>query len=164
MSDAPERVNLHRLSMEHDGEDPEGYRSGYARLGPRLGADMMGATVYEIPPAQSICPYHYEYVNEEWLVVLEGRPVLRTPGGEEELEPGDVRCFPVGPAGAHKVTNRGGATARVLMLSTSQRPLIAVYPDSDKLAVSPRHPDADPRDRMLIRRQESLDYYDGELA
>ena len=43
------------------------------RLGPSLGARQLGATVYELPPGQSICPYHYEYPNEEWLVVLSGR-------------------------------------------------------------------------------------------
>jgi uncharacterized cupin superfamily protein len=157
-------MNLFDVPVVDDADDPEGYRTSYARIGALVGGSKLGLSVYQIRPGQSICPYHYEYVNEEWLVVLEGRPVLRTPGGEEELEPGDVACFPVGPAGAHKVTNRGEATARVLMLSTLQGPLIAVYPDSDKLAVGPRHPDADPRDRLLVRRGESLDYYDGELA
>src|SRR5439155_12347310 len=37
--------------------------------------------------------YHYEY-DDEWLIVLEGRPTVRHPGGEEELDPGDIVCFP----------------------------------------------------------------------
>ena len=40
-------------------------------------------TVYELPPGQSICPYHYELGDEEWLIVLAGRPTLRTPEGEQ---------------------------------------------------------------------------------
>ena len=106
-----------------------------ARFGPQLGATKTGASLYELPAGQSICPYHYEYGEEEWLIVLEGRPTLRHPGGEDELEPGDTVCFPEGPEGAHKVTNRTDDRVRVLMFSTVNRPAIAVYPDSDKFGV-----------------------------
>ena len=57
-------------------------------------------------PGQSICPYHYETGEEEWLIVLVGRPTLRTPAGEQELRPWDCAFFPAGEEGAHKVTNR----------------------------------------------------------
>jgi uncharacterized cupin superfamily protein len=67
------------------------------RLGPQLEAEQLGASVYELPPGQSICPYHYEYGNEEWLLVLEGTPVLRHPGGEDTVEPGGVVCFSEAP-------------------------------------------------------------------
>ena len=30
-----------------------------------------------------MCPYHYEYAEEEWLLVVEGNPILRHPEGEE---------------------------------------------------------------------------------
>ena len=56
-----------------------------------------GTSVYELPPGQQICPYHYEYPEEEWLIVLQGRPTLRTPEGTETLEPWDVVFFPTGP-------------------------------------------------------------------
>ena len=68
-----------------------------ARFGPALGASMMGASLYELPPGQSICPYHYEYPDEEWLVVVEGRVTVRHPGGEEALGKGDIVCFPSAP-------------------------------------------------------------------
>ena len=118
----------------------------------------MGASLYELPPGQSICPYHYEYPEEEWLVVLAGRVLLRHPGGEQELAEGDVVCFPQGPDGAHKVTCLGKDVARVLMSSTRQTPAIAVYPDSDKVAIFP----GDDRDRLTMRR-DTLDYWDGEV-
>jgi uncharacterized cupin superfamily protein len=151
------RINLNDLVPEYDESDPEGYRAGMARFGPALGASQMGASVYELPPGQSICPYHYEYPEEEWLFVLGGRVMLRHPGGEEELGEGDVVCFQPGPEGAHKVTCLGQETARVLMTSTKQTPAIAVYPDSDKVAVFP----GDDRDRLMMRR-DTLDYWDGE--
>jgi uncharacterized cupin superfamily protein len=151
------RLNPHDLVPEYDDSDPTGYRAGMARFGPSLGASQMGASLYELPPGQSICPYHYEYPEEEWLFVLAGRVTLRHPGGEQELGEGDVVCFPPGPDGAHKVTCLGEQTARVLMTSTKQTPAIAVYPDSDKVAVFP----GDDRDRLMMRR-DTLDYWDGE--
>jgi uncharacterized cupin superfamily protein len=150
--------NLHAATPEWDEADPEGYRCGMSRFGKQIGAATIGGSLYELPPAQSICPYHYEYGNEEWLIVLEGRPVLRHPEGEDELEPGDVVCFPVGPEGAHKVTNRTDATIRVLMISTVFDPSVAVYPDSDKIGVW----SGDDRDRVLVRRESGVDYYDRE--
>ncbi len=151
------RVNLGELVPEYDDTDPEGYRAGMARFGPSIGAAQMGASLYELPPGQSVCPYHYEYPEEEWLFVLRGRVALRNPEGQSELGEGDVVCFPPGPDGAHKVTCLGDETARVLMTSTRQTPAIAVYPDSDKVAVFP----GDDRDRLMMRRA-TLDYWDGE--
>ena len=128
-----------------------------ARFGPSLGAEKMGASLYELPPGQSICPYHYEYPDEEWLLVLEGRVTLRHEGGEVELGRGDLVCFPPGPDGAHKVTCLGDETARVVMISTKEKPAIAVYPDSGKVGIWP----GDERDVLMMRR-DKLEYYDGE--
>jgi uncharacterized cupin superfamily protein len=152
------RANLFSVEPDFDSSDPAGYRSAMVRLAPTIGAAMIGGTVYELPEGQSICPYHYEYGNEEWLVVVEGRPALRHPEGEDELEPGDVVCFPVGPEGAHKVTNRTGERVRVLMLSTMIEPSVGVYPDSDKIGVWP----GDMRDHVLVRRESHVDYWDRE--
>jgi uncharacterized cupin superfamily protein len=152
-----QRVNLHDAVPVYDDADPEGYRSANVRLGPSIGATQLGASIYELPAGQSVCPYHYEYPDEEWLVVLVGRVTVRHPGGEDELGEGDVVCFPQGPEGAHKVTCLGDETARVMMLSTKQRPGIAVYPDSGKVGIWP----GEDSDRLMMRR-DTLDYWDGE--
>jgi uncharacterized cupin superfamily protein len=151
-------ANLFDAAPHYDGDDPEGYNAGYVRLGPVLGASMLGATVYELPPGQSNCPYHYEYGNEEWLLVLDGRLTLRHPEGEDELGRGDVVCFAVGPDGAHKLTNRTDGTVRFAMLSTQHEPAVAVYPDSDKLGVW----SGDKGDSLLVRRESAVDYWDRE--
>jgi uncharacterized cupin superfamily protein len=152
------RTNLDELEIEYDEADPEGYRAGMARFGASIGASKLGASLYEVPPGQSICPYHYEYPEEEWLIVLEGRPTLRHPEGEDELRPNDVVCFPEGPEGAHKVTNRTEEPARVLMFSTRHKTAAVVYPDSDKIGIWTGN-DAD---QVLVRRASKVDYYDGE--
>jgi uncharacterized cupin superfamily protein len=145
------RFNLHRADFIYEDSDPEGYEAGYARVSQEIGASELNARHYELPEGQSICPYHYEYV-EEWLIVLDGRPTLRHPGGEEELTPGDVVAFPAGPEGAHKVTNRGAETARVLMFSSARMPAVAVYPDSDKVGVFTEGR----RDDVMVRRASRL--------
>jgi len=85
--------------------------------------------------------------------------VVRTPEGEQELERGEVVCFPPGPTGAHKATNRGGAQARIAMFSSAREPAVAVYPDSDKIGVWPGNPD----DEIMLRRADGhVGYWDGE--
>jgi len=137
---------------------PTGYEVPFARIGPVVGGSLLGMSVYELSTGNSICPYHYEYPEEEWLIVLEGRPTLRDPDGEHELEPGDVVCFPSGPDGAHKVTNRGSGTVLVAMISTKARTAVAVYPDSDKVGVWSGDGDV----AMLVPRDAAVDYWFGE--
>ena len=112
----------------------------------------------ELAPGQAVCPYHYEYA-EEWLIVLEGEVMVRTPEGEDVARRGDAVCFAAGPKGAHKVANHAGAAARVVMFSSSPRPSVAVYPDSDKIGVFPGRRE----DRVMVRREDSnRDYWDRE--
>ena len=153
------RANLFSAEVAHDADDPAGFEAGYVRLGPQIGATAMGATVYELGPGQSNCPYHYEYGCEEWLLVVEGRVTIRHPEGEDELEPGDLVCFPEGPEGAHRVTNKSDGTVRVMILSTKGDPAIAVYPDSDKIGIF----SGNDADQVMVRRESNVGYWDGEI-
>jgi uncharacterized cupin superfamily protein len=151
------RFNLYGDEWEHERER-EGYRWRAKTIGPAVGASMLGATVYELAPGEKSFPYHYEYANEEWLLVVVGRPTLRTPEGEDELEPGDVVCFPEGPEGAHQVRNGTEEPVRIVFLSTKRTPAVAVYPDSDKLGIWL----AGSNDSLLVRRESAVDYWAGE--
>jgi uncharacterized cupin superfamily protein len=155
---AVQRVNIAAPEFRHFPDFPEGFRPGIARLGKLLGAAMTGMSVYELPPGQAIGPYHYENPEEEWLIVLEGRPTLRHPDGEDELEPWDVVFFPPGPGGAHGVRNGSDPTARVLMFSNTSEVAATVYPDSDKIAIWTGI-DADD---LIVRRTSGVDYWEGE--
>src|SRR4051812_50135836 len=107
-----ERFNLLAASPEYDDSDPEGYRAGMDRFGPRIGASQIGGSVYEIPPGQSICPYHYEDPEEEWLMPLDGVVIVRTPEGEAELGSFGGGAFPPGPAGGRQGGQRGPGRGR----------------------------------------------------
>jgi uncharacterized cupin superfamily protein len=152
---------------EPDDEDPPGYRGAEvlhdgAEVGKAAGGRELNVRAFALPPGESLCPYHYEYV-EEWLLLLDGELILRTPQGEEPLATGALACFPSGPDGAHKVTTPTAADrpARFVMFSDAREPSVAVYPDSDKIGVwVPGR-----ADNLLIRRPEAnAGYYDGEIG
>jgi uncharacterized cupin superfamily protein len=153
-----QRVNIADPSFRYDSDDPEGFRAGLFRLGTQLGAKDTGTSVYQLPPGQSICPYHYEYGEEEWALVLQGRPTLRTPDGTEQLQQFDVVFFPMGPAGAHQIRNDTDEPARVLMWSTVVVPTATAYPDSDKVGIWTGVKEED----VMVVRSSNVDYYHGE--
>jgi len=120
-------------------------------VGRELGAELLGCGLYDLPPGERTWPYHYHLGNEEWLIVVAGRPTLRTPEGERELEPGDVAAFPEGEAGAHDLANPTQENARVAIFSTLRRGSV-VYPDSGKVGAGGRY----------FRVADAVDYWDGE--
>jgi len=147
--------------------DPDQDRPGFtyrrARLGRQAGAKQLGVSLYEIPPGEATFPYHAHTANEELLMVLEGRPSLRAPGGWRELSPGEIVSFTVGEEGAHQVVNRSAGTVRVLLVSTMIAPEINLYPDSGKLLAATRPPGGEGEGiQESFRREEATDYWEGE--
>jgi uncharacterized cupin superfamily protein len=122
-----------------------------------VGSEATAMYVYDIEPGRSSCPYHYEY-EEEWLLVLDGTIVLRAPDGEQTLERGDIVCFPAGPDGAHKLMNRSGSPARMMMFSSARVPAVSVYPDSDKIGVFP----GDEANELIFKRGTAVPYSEDE--
>jgi len=122
-----------------------------------LGSVETAMYIYDVDPGEGASPYHYEYA-EEWLLVLDGSVVVRTPEGELELERGGLVCFPAGPAGAHKVMNRSDSRARTLLFSSSRLPAVSVYPDSEKVGVWLD----DGPDDLIFRRETAVAWADGE--
>ena len=143
------------------GSDRDGYASRELELGPGLGAVGWGGTIYEPGPGERVCRYHWHVAEEEWLVVLSGRPTLREPDGEQVLRPWDVAVFRRGPEGAHEVRNDTGETASVLMLSTIAGLEMCVYPDSDKISAWWLADDGS-LTGLRNRAEANIDYWDGE--
>lgn len=147
-------MNLFDAELAHDADDPPGYTTSYQRLAAPLGMELLALNVFELPPGQSLCPYHYETGEEEWIVVLSGRPTLRTPEGERELEPWDCAFCPTGEDGAHKLTNNTDEPARLFIWSNHLAVATSVYPDSGKVGAWPPG--------KLFRLDAAVDYWDGE--
>jgi uncharacterized cupin superfamily protein len=117
-------------------EDWSGGRASSTRL---TGSGVLGATVYELPP-DGYAAYHFHHASEELLIVLRGRPTLRTPEAERVLGEGDVVHFTTGPDGAHGLHNRTPEPVRYVMAGTRPTPEVVEYPDLGQLTAQSRHP------------------------
>jgi uncharacterized cupin superfamily protein len=144
------------------GSERDGYASRRRRLGPQLGAERLGATLYELGPGERICPYHYEFAEEEWVLVVTGMPTLRMPEGERTLQPWDVVACPLGAEGAHEVRNDTGETVVVMMLSNVEPLGVVVYPDSGKVSAYAEPIGGGELVQIRNRIDANLDYFDGE--
>jgi uncharacterized cupin superfamily protein len=134
----------------------ENYEKRRLRVGDRLGGELLGGSLYELPPGKKSFPFHWHQGIEELLVVLEGEPTLRTPDGEQRLKRGDAVSFLRGADGAHQVRNETDAPARYLMISTVVDYDVAHYPDSGKVGILSKDV------RLLVRPESGVDYMDGE--
>ncbi len=117
----------------------------------------MGMTVYELPPGQAICPYHFEWTDEEWLIVLDGTADAADARGRADARARRHRLLPCRPRRrAPRAQCERRRRARVAILSTKNEFGIAEYPDSDKVGVwaGGAH--------YMLRRSDHLDYWDGE--
>jgi uncharacterized cupin superfamily protein len=141
--------------------DHDGFRARRARLGYRLGAERLGASLWELPPGQAAYPYHFHYAEEELIVVLEGTPSLRTPDGWSELSRGDIVSFPRGDGGAHQLLNRTADSVRFISVSTNGETDVVIYPDSGKLCAAERLPHGGGL-HTYFRLADQADYWDGE--
>ena len=152
------------LEPEYDADqERSGFTYRRAKLGAQAGATQIGASLYEIPVGQATFPYHAHTANEELLIVMRGRPHLRTPAGWRQLDEGEVIAFPVGEEGAHQLQNRTDEPVRVLVVSTMIAPEVNLYPDSGKLMAATRAPGAAGEGfQESYRREEASGYWEGE--
>jgi uncharacterized cupin superfamily protein len=99
---------------------------------------FLGATLYELDPGTWVI-YHAHHGSEELLLVLRGRPTLRTPAGERQLEEGEVVSFPPGPEGAHGLRNDTDEPVRYVMAGTRVSPEVCEYPDLNQVTSQSKH-------------------------
>jgi uncharacterized cupin superfamily protein len=138
-------------------------RGRTAQLGAPAGCKQLGATLYEIDPGQNSSPFHFHHANEEMIIVLSGRPTLRTLEGLRLLEPGEVVACPVGRAGAHQLQNQTEDAVRALVISTMIYPETAEMLDSDKILVISHPPGTPDRFFGAFPRSAQVDRLAGEL-
>jgi len=152
--------NVNEVPMQRETRDPL-YDSHYARLASGTAAKKLGASCDILEPGKRGCPYHLHHAQEEMFVILEGEGTLRVAGELLPIKAGDVIFIPCGPEYPHQIINTSTAQLKYLSISTRETPEIAEYPDSDKYLA---YGDAGPVRpfKVLARRGEDLDYWDGE--
>lgn len=101
------------------------------------GGPELGASVYELGPGNTTA-YHFHHGSEELLIVLRGRPTLRTPEGERQLAEGEAVHFTVGPDGAHGLRNDTDTPVRFVVAGIRVSPEVVEYPDAGKVTAQAR--------------------------
>jgi uncharacterized cupin superfamily protein len=121
------------------GQQDEDWSGGGAltkRLVPR--GPLLGASLYQLGRGNFMV-FHFHHGSEELLLVLRGRPTLRTAAGERRLDEGEVVHFPAGPEGAHEIRNDTDEPVRYVVAGTRVSPEIVEYPDLNKVTGQSRH-------------------------
>jgi uncharacterized cupin superfamily protein len=157
-------ANLFEPEWEEEQTRP-GFSYRRAKLGAQADAERLGASLYELPPGEASFPYHAHFANEEMLVVVSGRPSLRTEGGWRELATGEVVAFPRGRDGAHQLVNRSSEPVRFLIVSEMNAPEVSLFPDSGKILAGTRPPGGVHSDDDIFetfRLADIADYWQGE--
>lgn len=152
-------ANIYAPDFDELREQP-GFCSRRARIGRQVGSERVGLSLWELPPGEAAYPYHFHLAEEELLVVVSGRPSLRTPDGWHVLENGDVASFPVGERGAHQLVNRTDQPVRFLAIS-NQQPDIVIRPDSRTLGAFERRPEGGGLYKHF-RIDDAVDYWTEE--
>jgi uncharacterized cupin superfamily protein len=101
-------------------EVPDWGGAGARRL-VRVGHGL-GGSIWEFQPGQPEYVYHFHHGSDELLVVLRGKPKLRTSTGERTLREGEIVPLPRGPEGGRAITNPTDSVVRILMLSSNADP------------------------------------------
>lgn len=99
------------------------------------GGKDIGASLYVLKPGTTTGYYHFHHGIEEMLILIEGRPTLRTPEGSRILELGEVVHFKKGAEGAHQIINNTEEVVRLVIVSNEASPDAVEYPDQGMLSV-----------------------------
>jgi uncharacterized cupin superfamily protein len=156
-----ERPNVYGEAWERE-ITHGGFAIRGSRVGAAAGAQRLGLGVFELAPGRRNLPYHAHFGIEELLIVLSGRPTLRTPDGERELGEGEVVAFAAGSEGAHQLINATDQPVRYLIASSGADADVVIYPDSGKVGARGGGFGAPGAVSYVLPTAAAVDYFDGE--
>lgn len=128
----------------------------YRQLGEFGGCSHVGVCMEELAPGKQTCPAHYHMLEEEHLLVLEGKATLRLGAYTFALSAGSYVCFPAGQKAGHTLVNNSDAPCRYLIIGERNPNDVIVYTDSGRVSV-----------RLTgegYRKSATMDYWDGVTA
>ena len=133
----------------------ERFGTRFRQLGEYGGCSHVGVCMEEIAPGRQAYVAHYHMLEEEHLLVLEGRPTLRLGGTTHEMAPGSYVCFPAGQRAGHALVNHTDETVRYLIIGERDPNEVTVHTDAGHVGV-----------RIMgegcYRMADAVDYWDGE--
>ncbi|GAC1585467.1 MAG: hypothetical protein NVS3B28_08210 [Candidatus Velthaea sp.] len=134
--------------------DPAPFRGALAEIGLLLGAERLGIALGRLDPGESYCPLHWHTREEEFFVVWDGTPTLRTPAATRQMRRGDCALFQTNPSGAHRLSNESSQSCTILMIANVDAGDACYYPDSKKVLIETTG--------KLVRSEPEVGYFEGE--
>jgi len=100
-------------------------------LGDHFGLTHFGVNLTRLPPGSISAPRHCHSLQDEFVFILEGTPVLVTSAGETPLHPGMCAGFRAGSGNAHQLRNQSNAMVVYLEIGDRTAGDVVTYPDDD---------------------------------
>lgn len=120
-------------------------------LGDVFGLKHFGVNLTTLAPGAISALRHAHTVQDEFIYILQGNPVLVTDAGETPLAPGMCAGFRAGSGDAHHLVNRGGETVVYLEIGDRNAGDAVAYPDDDLQALFEAG-------QWVFRRKDGRDY------
>ncbi|WP_437965624.1 cupin domain-containing protein [Sorangium sp. So ce260] len=116
----------------------------------------VGVAIEELSPGKQSSPAHYHLLEEEHILILEGRATLRLGDETIEMSAGDYVCFPARQKAGHCLINTSDAPCRFLVIGEQKPDEVCVYTDSNKILVRSVG--------EVYDKSQARDYWDGEAT
>ena len=132
----------------------ERFGTRFRQLGEYGGCSHVGVCMEEIAPGRQAYVAHYHLLEEEQLLVLEGRPTRRLGERRIPMEPGSYVVFPAGQKAGHALVNETDEPVRYLIIGERNPDEVTVHTDTGRVGV-----------RLVgegYRMGDRVDYWDGE--
>ncbi len=101
------------------------------QLGDVFGLTNFGVNLTRMAPGSISALRHSHSKQDEFIYVLEGRPILVTESGETQLGPGMCAGFKAGEGGGHQLINRSNDVVVYLEVGDRTAGDSVFYPDDD---------------------------------
>lgn len=101
------------------------------QLGDVFGLQSFGVNLTRLKPGGRSALRHHHTVQDEFIYILSGHPILITDSGETLLEPGMCAGFRAGVPDGHMLVNRSDEEVLYLEVGDRLPGDRAVYPDDD---------------------------------
>lgn len=103
-------------------------------LGDPFGLTHFGVNLTRLAPGAASALRHAHRIQDEFVFILEGSPILITDAGETPMAPGDCAGFAAGTDDAHHLVNRSDAEVLYLEIGDRMPGDSVTYPDDDLAA------------------------------
>lgn len=121
-------------------------------LGDLFGLKNFGVNLTRLEPGAVSALRHAHSAQDEFIYILQGRPVLITDEGETPLQPGMCAGFRAGTGNAHHLVNRGRDAVLYLEVGDRSPGDRATYPDDNLQAM------LDARGQWIFTRKDGSPY------